>query len=85
MEFFGGITGWQVAHLGGNANNGLKAGAFYWNLNNDSSNSNSNIGSRQCLFITIWPENYIIPHAAWQNTKQCPIGAGRETERSGVK
>lgn len=32
-------------HLGGNANNGVNAGVFYWNLNNDSSNRNRNIGA----------------------------------------
>lgn len=32
-------------HLGGNANNGANAGAFYWNVNNSSSNSNRNIGA----------------------------------------
>jgi len=42
-------SGWQVCLLGGNANNRLNAGAFYWNANNDSANSNTNIGRRQCL------------------------------------
>lgn len=36
---------WQVAHFSSNANNGANAGAFYWNLNNDSSNRNRNIGT----------------------------------------
>jgi hypothetical protein len=35
----------HFTHLGGNANNGASAGAFYWNLNNDSSNRNRNIGA----------------------------------------
>jgi hypothetical protein len=35
----------QVTHFGGNANNGTNAGGFLWNLNNDSSNSNRNIGT----------------------------------------
>lgn len=35
----------HVTHFGSNANNGTNAGGFYWNLNNDSSNSNRNIGT----------------------------------------
>jgi hypothetical protein len=42
------ISGSVVA-VGGNANNSVKAGAFYVNSNNDSSNDNSNIGSRLSL------------------------------------
>ena len=38
-----------VTHLGGNANNGSNAGSFYWNLNNDSSNRNRNIGAHVYL------------------------------------
>ena len=34
----------HVTILGRNANNGTNAGAFYWNLNNDSGNLNRNIG-----------------------------------------
>jgi len=45
----------RVTKLGRNANNGLKAGVAYWNLNNSSGNRNHNIGSRlallSCLFI----------------------------------
>jgi hypothetical protein len=33
-------------HFGGSANNGLNAGTFYWNLNNDASNLNRNIGTQ---------------------------------------
>ena len=36
---------WQVTLFGRNANNGATAGGFYWNLNNDSSNLNRNIGT----------------------------------------
>jgi hypothetical protein len=39
----------QVAQLGGNANNGLQAGAWNWNVNNDASNSNRNIGSQPAV------------------------------------
>lgn len=38
-----------MAGVGGNWDNGSNAGLFYLNTNNDSSNSNSNIGSR--LFV----------------------------------
>jgi hypothetical protein len=34
-----------VAVFGGNANNGTNCGFWYWNMNNDSSNLNSNIGT----------------------------------------
>lgn len=38
----------QVTKLGANWNNGLNTSAFYWNLNNASSNRNRNI-SRQLV------------------------------------
>jgi hypothetical protein len=37
------------AYVGGNFNNGLKAGLFYWNLNNGSSNANWNYGARHLI------------------------------------
>ena len=36
----------QVAKLGANWNNASNASAFYWNLNNVSSNRNRNISSQ---------------------------------------
>ena len=39
------------AHAGGNWNNGANDGLFYWNLNNDSSNANTNIGSRLLMVM----------------------------------
>lgn len=42
----------RVLHFGGNANNEANAGAFYWNSNNDSSNSNRNIGSQLAVEIS---------------------------------
>lgn len=36
----------QVTKLGANWNNGSQSGAFYWNLNNVSSNRNRNISSQ---------------------------------------
>lgn len=35
----------HVTHFGSNANNDADAGGFHWNLNNDSSNLNRNIGT----------------------------------------
>nr|DAY85438.1 MAG TPA: hypothetical protein [Caudoviricetes sp.] len=39
---------WKVTKLGSKWNNSSNAGAFYWNLNNASSNRNRNI-SRQLV------------------------------------
>jgi len=50
-----------VAFFGGNANNGTNAGAFNWNLNNDSGNANQNIGT-QLYFL-----NALNILASWQN------------------
>ena len=49
-------SGWRVLQVGGNWNNGSQAGLFYFNANNDSGNSNSNIGAR--------PLVYEVPHCA---------------------
>ena len=40
-----------MTQLGSNWNNSTNAGSFYWNLNNDPSNRNRNIGSRTALLI----------------------------------
>lgn len=40
---------WRVLYVGGNWSNRLNAGLFYFNANNTSSNSNSNIGARQLV------------------------------------
>lgn len=86
VEKFTGVgSGWQVCLLGGNANNSLNAGAFYLNANNDSANSNTNIGRRLCLLLKKSLSVLTCFRASWQNTKQCPIGVGRATEGSGVK
>jgi len=37
---------WRVLHVSENTNNGVNAGAFTFNGNNDSSNRNRNIGAR---------------------------------------
>ena len=39
-----------VLNVGGNWNNGLNGGLWYWNGNNDAGNSNSNIGGRILIF-----------------------------------
>lgn len=39
-------SGWRVLMVGGNYNNGSNAGLFYFNANNTSSNTNSNVGAR---------------------------------------
>ena len=39
----------QSAYVGGNFNNGLNDGLFYWNCRNGSSNSNWNIGARHLI------------------------------------
>ena len=77
---------WRVAYAGGNANNSSKAGAFYLNANNDSTNANSNIGRRLKIFQVFSGVFRCMNPASWQNTKQGPIGIGRLlTEDSGVK
>jgi hypothetical protein len=58
------IQGWQVAKLSGNANNSSKAGAFYLNANNTSSNLNQNIASHLSLFLEI----------IFGDTKTLPLG-----------
>ena len=39
----------QTCLVGGNWNNGSIAGAFTLNLNNNRSNSNNNVGGRDCI------------------------------------
>jgi hypothetical protein len=47
-------TGWRVAYVGGNWNNGGQCGLSYWHLNNASSNANTNLGGRLLVY------NYIL-------------------------
>ena len=42
-------SGNKIVRVGGAWDNGVKAGLWYWNCNNDSSNTNYNIGSRQLI------------------------------------
>lgn len=39
-------TGWRVLMVGGNYGNSSNAGLFYFNANNTSGNTSSNIGAR---------------------------------------
>ena len=75
MNFFRILCqGWQVAKLGGNANNSVKAGVFYLNVNNDLTNDNSNISSHLCLFFkNIWHKIL----ASRQKIKQSLVQFGR--------
>ena len=47
-------SGWRVLHVGGNWNNGGPAGLFYFNANNSSSDTNSNVGARLLVFLFDW-------------------------------
>ena len=46
-------TGTQVATFSGNTSNSLKCSAAYLNTNNDSSNTNANIGARNLSVFRI--------------------------------
>ena len=47
-------SGWRVLLVGGNWNNGGNAGLFYFNANNSSSDTNSNVGARLLVFLFDW-------------------------------
>ena len=47
-------SGWRVLHVGGNWNNVGNAGIFYFNANNSSSDTNSNVGARLLVFLFDW-------------------------------
>ena len=47
-------SGWRVLHVGGNWNSGGYAGLFYFNANNSSSDTNSNVGARLLVFLFDW-------------------------------
>ena len=46
-------TGTQVATFSGNTSNSLKCSAAYLNTNNDSSNTNANIGATKLSVIRV--------------------------------
>lgn len=46
-------TGWRTLNVGGNYNETAgNGGLFYFNANNNSSNSNANLGARHLVFKT---------------------------------
>ena len=47
-------SGWRVLHVGGYWRNGGNAGLFYFNANNSSSDTNSNVGARLLVFLFDW-------------------------------
>lgn len=53
-------SSWRVLKVGGNWNNGSNAGLFYFNANNDSSNSNSNTGARLLVYPSVLAQ--ALPH-----------------------
>jgi hypothetical protein len=76
----------HVTLIGGNANNGTNAGAFYWNLNNDSGNANQNIGCR----LSCYKQRYItLPLGKTlcqlERAGRVPQSIGSESEDSGTK
>ena len=54
----------KFAYVGGNWNNGLNAGAFYFNLNNSASNSNTNIGASLSFLDYTHNNNICCSHGA---------------------
>jgi len=66
LERVGLLFGWRVLHVSDNANNGANAGAFTFNGNNDSTNRNRNIGTRQAV--------------GSQQTNPAPNGANMTTQ-----
>ena len=65
-------------HFSRNANNGTNAGTFYWNLNNDSSNRNRNIGT-QLAVANVQHETPATVCGEYVN----PIALGRAIEQRG--
>ena len=53
-DYAGYNSGWRVLLVGGGWNYGGYAGLFYFNANNTSSNSNSNVGARLLVFSFDW-------------------------------
>lgn len=67
-----------MAHVGGNFNNGANDGLFYWNLNNTSSDTNINIGSRLLIEIN---KLYMDDMTIYSNNKRQLWKAKGEIER----
>ena len=68
---------WQVLLAGGKLTNSDQAGLVYLNANNDSSNSNSNIGAHSAAFY-----GFRLSASALAETI-CPRGVSKAIERSG--
>jgi hypothetical protein len=49
--------------FGGNWNNGLNCGLWYWNLNNASSLSNVNVGGRLLIYYNLFAHHFPCPLA----------------------
>lgn len=77
------ILGWRVLLFGSKSNNSVKAGAFYVNSNNSSSNTSSNIGTHLCLLLKRKTKCKIL--ASWQNTKQSLVQFSTVSEKLEVK
>ena len=65
-----------------NTDNGLNAGSFYLNANNDTSNANGNIDSGDLLHKTSTTSPCL---QAGRTKNYAPLCVGREIESSGVK
>lgn len=72
----------NVTKLGANWNNGLNTSAFYWNLNNASSNRNRNI-SRQLVNarFSLWGSD-LLPHRLFQINLCIPESPRRLAEQT---
>ena len=52
LDFYAGYgSGWRVLFVGGGWNYGGNAGLFYFDADNTSSNTNSNVGARLLVFL----------------------------------
>ena len=78
MCSWGSSSGWRVVKLGGNLNNGSKAGFAYLNVNNDSTNDNANISSQLANYVKKMIKRFTYHSlASWQNTKQSSRRVGK--------
>ena len=64
-------TGTQVATFSGNTGNELKCSAAYLNSNNDSANTNTNIGYRNLSFTTMLNNISSLPLGRIVHTPHC--------------
>jgi len=65
----------MLPHVGGNWNNGANAGSFAVNLNNDSGNTNQNVGGRSCRFEHIHPRDvWLRLYTVWCSKVEISLG-----------